>query len=249
MPGDRWQLEKHSARLQVDRLAAKVDLEHPRHGLIDVCACSAEWSGARLLGITAGWFRTGEGIPPTERVARGCDLIATYDESPGRATRMDAMWRVRCPTPAERFVAGVELVVSVRTQQRECRPGWVAQSRFPACEARRLVDVRSAAYERLLPPGSLQPQQGPGCVLFRPPNAAFSYAEMVHAADFRRDELNHLDDALSLEHDLFPDFLEKGVILRARVRGCFLPRQHDTRLAADCYRSFLAADPPLAAGS
>jgi hypothetical protein len=54
------------------------------------------------------------------------------------------------------------------------------------------------------------------------------------------------DAALRLRHRLLWQPLEKGVILRARVRGIFLPRQDDMRIAAACYRQFVVADPPLA---
>jgi hypothetical protein len=39
--------------------------------------------------------------------------------------------------------------------------------------------------------------------------------------------------------------LEKGVMLRARVRGVFLPRRQDESLAAECHAAFAAAEPPL----
>jgi len=39
--------------------------------------------------------------------------------------------------------------------------------------------------------------------------------------------------------------LEKGVLLRTRVRGAFLRREGDARLAAALYAAFAAADPPL----
>ena len=51
---------------------------------------------------------------------------------------------------------------------------------------------------------------------------------------------------LRVSHQLFSERLEKGVILRARLRGVFLPRQRDTRVAAACYTAFAAAEPPLA---
>jgi hypothetical protein len=44
---------------------------------------------------------------------------------------------------------------------------------------------------------------------------------------------------------LFSQQLEKGVILRARVRGTWLPADRDESLAAASYRNFAALDPPL----
>ena len=48
-----------------------------------------------------------------------------------------------------------------------------------------------------------------------------------------------------LSHRLFAERLEKGVILRSRIRGLFVPRDHDTELAQSEYRRFAASEPPL----
>ena len=52
-------------------------------------------------------------------------------------------------------------------------------------------------------------------------------------------------DMLRIAHRLFRTNLEKGVILRARVRSVFLARRGDTAAAAQCYAAFATADPPL----
>jgi hypothetical protein len=71
---------------------------------------------------------------------------------------------------------------------------------------------------------------------------------MVHPADFQHDELlrnSVQQQAAYLRHRLFPEPLEKGVILRARVRGVFVPRDGDTQIAAECFDAFAATEPPL----
>jgi hypothetical protein len=68
---------------------------------------------------------------------------------------------------------------------------------------------------------------------------------MVHPADARRDRLTRDVAGLRLIHHLFADELEKGVILRARLRGALLPRADDQRLALDAYRGLLDARLPL----
>jgi hypothetical protein len=71
---------------------------------------------------------------------------------------------------------------------------------------------------------------------------------MVHPADFQRDELEwdgRYGGVWRVAHRLFCTNLEKGVILRARVRGVFFARQGDVAAAAECYAAFAAADPPL----
>jgi hypothetical protein len=126
------------------------------------------------------------------------------------------------------------------------------ESTFPCGEVLRLQSLAPAAWSPLelnsVAPTAIDADSGTGCLLFRLPGGELSYAEMVHAADFQHDELSWEDrphGVLRIAHRLFRTSLEKGVILRARVRGVFLPRQNDAAIAAECYAAFVAADPPL----
>ncbi len=101
-----------------------------------------------------------------------------------------------------------------------------------------------------LPPSAplrLSPADGPGCVLWRLPGEELSYVEMISPGDFHDDEaaLDAAAHGSRLRHRLFPQSLEKGVLLRARVRGAFLPRADDCSRAAACYAAFAVAEPPL----
>ncbi len=121
----------------------------------------------------------------------------------------------------------VDLVVSMRTELLESQPRLAVHSRLPAGEVLELAD---------------------GCWLFRFPRHEISYAEMVHPADFQGSELDYVaerDRAVEVRHRLFVEHLEKGVILRARVRGALLRRHDDAALAAAVYAAFASADPPL----
>ena len=95
---------------------------------------------------------------------------------------------------------------------------------------------------------TLKPADGPGCVVWRLTGSELSYAEIIHPADFHHDEVQWAAPAGSarvrLGHRLFPESLEKGVILR-RVRGIFSSRQNDLEIAAAAYAAFAAAEPPL----
>ena len=82
----------------------------------------------------------------------------------------------------------------------------------------------------------------------RPNRVDLTYVEMIHPADFQHDavgEDNPEGRTLRITHHLFRTNLEKGVILRARVRGVFLSQQNDAKVVAQCYARFAAADPPL----
>jgi hypothetical protein len=71
---------------------------------------------------------------------------------------------------------------------------------------------------------------------------------MIHPADFHGDCLvksSGADATLTLRHRLFPEPLEKGVILRGQIRAAWLPRDHDQSAAAALYRALLDLPPPL----
>jgi hypothetical protein len=71
---------------------------------------------------------------------------------------------------------------------------------------------------------------------------------MVHPADFTRIDLvagEREPGVFRLAYDLFSGRLEKGVILRARLRCVLLPRDGDLSLTAAHYGSWIAAEPPL----
>ena len=88
-----------------------------------------------------------------------------------------------------------------------------------------------------------------GCLLFDMPNSDLCYAEMVHPDDFQNSELTTATDergpVWTLRHLLFPENLEKGVILRARVLAAWFKRDDAAHGAAQLFRDFSASALPL----
>lgn len=248
-----WQPENNVHRLQLDRLIATIDPGRPQEGLVEVSIGASRLDGAELLGIASASFPSSDERLSVECYVRGPDLMGSYEESAARPVPIDVRWHAASPAPSEKFIAAVELAISVQTQALDSRPLLTVQSRLAASQTLRLFDLDSIAYRPLTPsPGApilLQPRGGPGCLLFRMAGTKLSYAEMVHPADFQHDELagtpENNDETVHLSHRLFPQRLEKGVMFRARVRGVFLPREADKRVAAECYAAFAAAEPPL----
>jgi hypothetical protein len=166
--------------------------------------------------------------------------------------QVEALWRLVRPTVSDKFIAAAELLVSVQTCGFDGQPELIVQSRLSKTEPLRLLDAEAAAYQPSVPapkaPLVVRPEDGPGCLMFRLPGGGLSYGEMVHPADFRRDELARFNENAStmrVHHRLFDDRLEKGVMLRARVRGVFVPRDDDAHSIAESYLAFAAAEPPL----
>lgn len=245
-----WQLENNHARLRREPFSARLDLLRPAEGLCQVGPEPAVFADAKLLGVEILSCVSGGTQPAIERHVRGDDLVVTYPESEAWQVHVDVLWRSPSLTQPDGVLAAVELIVSVRTQLLDSRPALRARSVLAADEMLRLADASANRFRPLVPKHTsrLGPAEGPGCLLFRRSGGRMSYAEMIHPADFHRDDLSGGvpgDPPLQVRHRLFPQGLEKGVILRARLRGIFCPRQDDTRIVADAYRAFASADPPL----
>jgi hypothetical protein len=182
--------------------------------------------------------------------ARGGDLVATYSATDDHPTRGQIYWRVHRCGPASSSVRALDMIVSVQTHLLDSDPVLGVRSRVAAGAVLRLVDgelcqatpVELAATR----PTVFRAPQGAGCFLFRLPGQAASYVEMVHPSDFtecvlRSDAAGHVE----LSNRLFQGRLEKGVILRSRLRVLIVPREDDVAAASACYSEFAISEPPL----
>jgi hypothetical protein len=232
MPERIWQFNGSDAVLQTGGIRATLDGMKPHQGLSGLCVEETVWP-AHVMGIATPRLPGGESESRVDLFARQRDLCAVYEDSPACPVRVEVVWRVVETGPPDRSLAAIDFIVLVRTELLEGRPAVTVESRLAS------IDVRGLAAGA-----------GGSCTLFRHPQAPYSYAEMMHPADFRDDELQLVgepDSLWRLSHHLFPHSLEKGVILRARLRGVFLPRAEDERVAGDFYQAFAASEPPLEA--
>jgi hypothetical protein len=248
-----WLCTPRFAQLRLGPLSAVVEPSRPDNGLTGVALSGIAWRATRLLSV-------GRVMPvshpegPVEWYTRGTDLIAAYQRWEDPSARVDAVWRAVAPRPSDRFLAAVDLIVSVRTESLDSPSEMVAESLLAVPEAFGLaigepcgpVWLEMRPGNRALP----GPARPVGCFLCRLPGSDSSYVEMIHPSDFVGDQLAEVpgeEEGFSLRHSIFRRSLEKGVILRARLRSVFVPRSDDMRIAADCYASFAATEPPLGA--
>jgi hypothetical protein len=82
-------------------------------------------------------------------------------------------------------------------------------------------------------------------VCYRPAGQSWSYVEMTHPDDCVRIIAQCERGKVSWGFGLFGLDIEKGVILRGRVRGAFIPRRRDTDQATRLFRQFVAEPPHL----
>jgi hypothetical protein len=172
---------------------------------------------------------------------RGTDLVAVYTQAAQRSQRTQVYWRHKemiATTNSAEKIFGVEMVVSVQTDLLDSLPELETQTTLVAKEVLQITDLEDLTAVSLREDRTLLPDQGPCCIVLRLNDSQLSYVEMEPAQDFRELRVRHTSDQVSLRHRLFPQRLEKGVILRARVRGLFVPRGNDLQSAADFYEQF-----------
>ncbi len=93
----------------------------------------------------------------------------------------------------------------------------------------------------------LLPGMTPNIVLFRPQGLEMTYAEFCHPDDGIGVASNSpaSPSGQEVRFRLFGHDLEKGVILRGRLRGMVVPRPVDEAVARAAYARFLREPPPL----
>ena len=221
-----WRLNDALALYDDGRRKARVDLHHPGAGLHDWRTSGEAGSAARLLGVDLGEVAADELSLP-ESYARVDDLVATYRRTASRPFRLQAYWRhvELAAGGACGDVSAFDLEVSINTDLLDTRPTVdVVSTLGPATVVR-------AADERML--------------LVRPVDADWSYVEIAHPADDCATRIDARHGTTEVRRTLFGRFLEKGVIVRARLRGALVPRTHEEAAAGTLREALLSAPLPL----
>ncbi|HZZ74169.1 MAG TPA: hypothetical protein VFE24_18180 [Pirellulales bacterium] len=243
-----WTCQERRALLSVGGLSATLSLDEPQQGLQP-----ANRAATRLPAILQiGFDGDASGrIAPSDVYIRGRDLIATYERSAARPFRLQIYWSALPPARRD-VLGGVELILSVQTDLLESVSELRLQSEVAAACVRQLVDPAAArfiAFDPAKPSAAAPPPAGLGCFLCAPADANSdlpSYVEMIHPSDFRT-AAHAAHGKRFLQNRLFAQRLEKGVILRSRVRAYYLAGSDVERTAAELYLEFTESEPPLTA--
>lgn len=233
-----WQMTTPTTARATNGVPFQVNLLHPEHGVAwDNHTC-------RFLGVRVDPTVQRETL--IDAYTRVTDLVATYQPHAARPHRLQLYWQLAAALQSSVRTL-VDLQVLTQTDLLDSDPRRNTLSELPLGQVLRLtesgtVTVASSesATTRFGAAGGLP------CVIVRPEQATWSYLEMVHPLDHHTTEIELSGGALWVRQALFVDFLEKGVILRSRVRGAIVERAHDVQLAHDLYRDWCAAPPPLA---
>jgi hypothetical protein len=246
-----WRLDGKHAFLQCGELAAEIDLASPSEGLRGIKFRDIPLSPFRLFQLMPGTVASSVTESPTDIYIRGGDLVASYAPIAEYPISRQVYWRAL--DDADRGQSGVELWISPQTSVLVSDPLLACTTVLPVCELHQLAVADSGDFVQHvvndMPTIALGSESGTGAFLFRPADADWTYCQMVHPADFAEVTISTAGESLiRLTALLFlGEPLEKGVIRRARVRGLFMPRQHDSTCAVDAYQRFASSELPLTA--
>jgi hypothetical protein len=216
-----WTSAGGLATLQSDSLSARLDIARPQAGCHDVHFRGAPLNLSRWLAV----FPASPAPVAVEDVfIRGGDLVVTYAESPQWPVRWQVYWRLLSEQSLGPALAGLELIVSAQTSLLDSSPAMLAETELSG-------------------PGSLVSLEAG--IVTRLANTELSYIQLVHPADFRGTDVQSTPDHVRLAHPLFSKFLEKGVILRARLRGLLAESAAGESAFDTCWRLFRDSPTPL----
>jgi hypothetical protein len=265
-----WQLNGngHSAALVADGWSATVDLRAPQQGLsVKLAGLTGNQAVVRILGVD---FGEASPVDPTriDAYVRGNDLVATYGEAAPLRLRSQIYWRWLpaaefAPDLAEHVTVAFELVLSSNTSLLDSDPQSSVRSQVSFAEhANQLLKdqragliaakLEQAAGGELKHSETILPQtNGTGCLFIQIKGTPYSYVELVHPSDYQSSTVTLTSVAepsgseASIEHQVFHTRLEKGVILRARLRSALVAREKDEAIAIAAYQNFARTEPPL----
>jgi hypothetical protein len=232
-------LEGTTAQLRRGTLSACIDVSRPDWGLRQL-----NWTGRELPGhlLAVGrWMETSSPdatsawpLPLADAYVRGDDLVAGYTPADDWPYTPQLYWNATPLPGVDAALASLSLLISVETHLLDTWPRMRVASQLP-CQELLAVDPLAGTAHVLQPNETVQPTGPVCCVLQRLTDLPISYVEIMPADDFRELTVRRGPGGKHrAELHLFADFLEKGVIRRARLQTAFLPRENDVQLALQC---------------
>lgn len=251
---DWWRFQPPTAELRHTPWSGRVDASHPELGLHAISVGTGAFTG-RILCVRRSDDRSDSGQehqrtawPLADAYVRGADFVATYAPTEVWPFSPQIYWRVN-PSEAAEPTCSLSLLVSVQTHLLETWPRICIESELHSAEILLVsAQANDGINSNALSHGNhvLFPTTSAGCILHRPDGAEFSYAEIMPPTDFREMRLSwNADGSCCTAWSLFADFLEKGVIWRARLQSLLLPRGKDVELARACCQAIDKRPLPL----
>lgn len=254
-----WELAGQHARFRYGPLVGNVNLALPQCG-VDAVIESTRKVAMRLLAVSrirstptpqtsiehdaARWP-----LAVAEAYQRGDDVVAQYLPEVDWPFSPQIYWRANTFAANDQIIASLSLLISVQTQLLDTYPEIEVSTVLPPGKAFTLwfADRHELSAKPVVSDREIEQHDLFAGILFQFDDLPFSYVEFSHAGDFRKVSLRVGRHAFRTKWNVFDDFLEKGVILRARVHAALLPRESDLELAVQCVEESRQFKLPLTA--
>lgn len=215
-----WSIDGARANLSTQRLHGHIELANLHSGMrVADHPSIGHWFGLILADA-------GEKPPLADAYVRGRDLVARYEPLPSWPIGLELYWRVVESTES-RFT--LDLQISVNTGLLDGDPQLATRTEL------RAVVPRHETADNPLPSGMAVCKTSDDGL----------YAEMIHPTDFCGQRIERSGGDTIIEHSVFRERLEKGVIRRARLRAALLSAPASQQEALALYEQFAAEDPDL----
>jgi hypothetical protein len=242
-----WSLRGNVAELSCGKLSGRVDASRPNAGLHNVTFDGTHEAIDFLrayrsdVGTEKSWP-----LPVAESYVRGNDLVASYSAIDAWPFSPQLYWRANSLRAVHGVLASASLLVSVQTHLLDTVPQIAVTSLVPN-EELLLVTVNGSqsSAARIDSSQTIPSTNEDCCVVSRMRGATLSYIEIMPAGDFHAINLRAEGAGVAFEWRLFAEFLEKGVIRRARIHGAIVPRDNDVEIAAACCKAIDGLELPL----
>jgi hypothetical protein len=242
-----WSLRDNVAKLSCGKLSGCVDVSRPNAGLHDVT-----FDGAHIAIDFLRAYRSDAGaekpwpLSAAESYVRGNDLVASYLAIDDWPFSPQLYWRVNSLCAVRGVLASVSLLVSVQTHLLDTVPQIVVTSLVPNEELLLLgVSGTQPRAARIDSSQIIPATNRDCCIISRFRGVPLSYIEIMPAGDFHAISFRAGEAGMAFEWRLFAEFLEKGVIRRARIHTAIVPRDNDIEIAAACCKAIDGLELPL----
>ena len=246
-----WTLHAGVGVLRVGALCGRVDVSHPELGVHDA-RLSGRTLADRLLCVcraadAAGESKPGWPLPIADAYVRGNDLVASYQPTNDWPYSPQIYWRANTLASIDGVIGSLSLLVSVQTNLLDTWPRIGVGSRLACNEALYVPPSRekNARAESLTRDRTIDPSAGDCCIVRRLAELPLSYVEIMPASDFRKLDVCREGGGWRVRWEVFGEFLEKGVIRRARLQSAFLRREDDLQIATACCEAMEQSSLPL----
>lgn len=243
-----WSLRDDAAKLSCGKISGHVSTTRPGAGLHDVAIEGVSRSLELLTAYRSDVAEVNSWpLALAECYVRGSDLVASYQASDAWPFSPTLYWRANSLRSVHGVIASVSLLVSVQTHLLDTVPQIGVASRLDCDEILRVAtnsEAQTVAEPVELSQG-IHATDADFCIVRRLADLPLSYVEIMSAGDFHAIGVDSNSDCTAIEWRLFAEFLEKGVIRRARVHAAFVPRANDIEIAAACCEAIYGLKLPL----